>query len=126
GAFAAADVEHRAQRPLQVVLGGRHRQRHLARQALRAADAAAAVPGVEVASVVALLHLGPGSDTAGYNSAAVAPRPGRGIVWTPTGCPSRCTCWWCWRGGRRCSTCRGSCSTSPRPATTRRYARAWC
>src|SRR5690606_19437442 len=55
-ALAAADVEHAAQRALEVVLGGGDRERDLARQALRAADAAAAVPGVEIALVVAFGH----------------------------------------------------------------------
>src|SRR5690606_37873217 len=55
-ALAAADVEHAAQRTLEVVLGGGDRERDLARQALCAADAAAAVPGVEIALVVAFGH----------------------------------------------------------------------
>src|SRR5690606_4777685 len=55
-AFAAADVQYGTDRPLQVILGGGHGQRHLARQPLRAADAAAAVPAVEVCLVVLLFH----------------------------------------------------------------------
>src|SRR3546814_7511957 len=55
-ALAAADVEHGAQRALEVVFGGGHGQRHLARQPLPAADAATAVPALEVVRVVLLGH----------------------------------------------------------------------
>ena len=54
-AFAAADVQHRADRAFEVVFGGRHRQRDLALEPLRAADAGAAVPVVEIALVVGLV-----------------------------------------------------------------------
>src|SRR3546814_5859505 len=49
-------VEHGAQRALEVVFGGGHGQRHLARQLLPAADAAAAVPALEIVCVVLLGH----------------------------------------------------------------------
>src|SRR5690606_21331016 len=54
--LAAADVEHRTQRSLEVVLGRRHRQRDLALEAPAPADAALAVPAVEVGTVVVFLH----------------------------------------------------------------------
>src|SRR5690606_36284211 len=68
GAFTAADVEHAAQRPLEMVFGGGHGQRHLARQAPGTADAAAAVPGVEIASVVALGHAAVRVECGRYNT----------------------------------------------------------
>lgn len=55
-AFAAADVQHAADRALQPVLGRGHCQRHLARQPLRAADVAAAVPALEVGGVILFGH----------------------------------------------------------------------
>ncbi|KAG0767574.1 hypothetical protein G6F22_017637 [Rhizopus arrhizus] len=56
GAFAAADIQHAADRSLQVVLGTGHGQRDLARQAGAAADVGAAVPALEVGGVVGLVH----------------------------------------------------------------------
>jgi hypothetical protein len=56
GAFAAADVEHGADRALQVVLGHGDGQRDLAREPWRAADVAVAVPALEVVGVVMLGH----------------------------------------------------------------------
>src|SRR5690606_29841955 len=56
GALTAADVEHRAQRALEVVLRGGHGQRDLAGQPLASADAALAVPAVEIVPVIGLVH----------------------------------------------------------------------
>src|SRR5690606_34218949 len=56
GALAAANVQHAAQRALQVVFGGRDRQRDLAGQAGGMAHSAAAVPAVKVLTVIGLGH----------------------------------------------------------------------
>ena len=50
GAFAAADVEHAADRAFQVVLGAGHGQGHLARQARGATGLVGLVPALEAAS----------------------------------------------------------------------------
>ncbi|MNI53034.1 hypothetical protein D3C73_1078480 [compost metagenome] len=56
GAFAAADVQHAADRSFQVVLGRGHGEGDLARQARAATDVGAAVPALEVGGVVGLVH----------------------------------------------------------------------
>src|SRR5690606_4981529 len=108
-ALAAADVEHRAQRPFQVVLGGGDGQRHLALQAAAPADAAAAVPAVEVGAVVGLLH-GRARYRAGRVHAILcAPRhSGESARWTPTSGSSPRTSCWSWPSWPRPSTCRAS------------------
>ncbi|MNT31916.1 hypothetical protein D3C72_1677730 [compost metagenome] len=56
GTFAAADIEHAADRPLQVVLGTGHGQGHLACQACGATGLVGLVPALEVGGVVGLVH----------------------------------------------------------------------
>ena len=54
-AFAAADVEHRADRTFEMVFRGGDRQRDFALQPLAPADARIAIPAVEIGAIVGFI-----------------------------------------------------------------------